>query len=170
MTLYEDTKDLHHACEQHPVGKSMVDGSITPQAWADWLWAMRVLHLVVDSSVPAHMVRDAAFAADLSTLPKARPSKVALWFASDLVGENCGGAAYVLHGAHRSGGRVIAPKMTKRGLPTAHVCYRLPDEAKEWLGAARERQDWAPQAQDTFQRLLGVMGEIHERIEYEART
>lgn len=165
MTLYDGTRDLHHACEQHPVGQRMVGGSVTPQEWADWLWAMRVLHLVVDASVPAHMVRDAAFTADLSALPAPHPSKAALSLARDLVGQDCGGAAYVLHGAHRSGGRVIAPKMAKRGLPTAHVCYPHPDEAQAWLAVARGRSEWSAQAQATFAWLLDVMDEIEKRRE-----
>ena len=37
MTLYDATRDLHHACEQHPLGQAMVNGAVTPQHWADWL-------------------------------------------------------------------------------------------------------------------------------------
>lgn len=162
MTLYDRTKDLHHACEAHPLGAAMVNGSVTPQEWADWLWAMRVLHLVVDPSLPRQMERHGALTSDLSLLPMANPSPVALQFAATLAG-GCApvtGAAYVLHGAHRSGGRVLAPKMAKRGLPTNHTAYREPEDVRVWLGIARADTDAADQARATFGCLLAVMGEI----------
>ena len=108
MTLFDATRDLHHACEQHPLGQAMVNGAVTPQHWADWLWAMRALHSVVDAALPVHMARDAVLGADLSVLPKARSIRAALRYAQDLIGQDCTGAAYVLHGAHQSGGRVLA--------------------------------------------------------------
>lgn len=161
MTLFDATRDLHHACEAHPLGQRMVGGTVTPQEWANWLWAMRVLHLVVDRWVPPHMARDGAFSADLAALPPAQPSAAALLWAASMSEVECGGAAYVLHGAHRSGGRVLAPRMAKRGLPTAHVCYSAPEEVSEWLVAARGRADWTEQARETFECLLRVMNEVH---------
>jgi heme oxygenase len=160
MTLYERTKDLHHACEQHPVGQRMVNGAITSQEWADWLWAMRVLHDIVDMDLPEHMDRHAAFSADLAVLPAPRASRAALRFTLDLLGRDTTGAAYVLHGAHCSGGRVLAPKMAKRGLPTAHTSYRDPEAVRSWLGIARNRADCVDQARATFGCLLAVMDEI----------
>jgi hypothetical protein len=157
MTLYTETRDLHHACEAHPLGQAMVEGAITPQQWADWLWAMRCLHSVVDAALPTHMERDTLFAADLSVLPKARASRTAMQFAASLARLDCTGAAYVLHGAHHSGGRVLAPKMAKRGLPTAHTSYRDPEGAKAWLAGAREKLAYADQARATFECLLRVM-------------
>jgi len=159
-TLYEATKDLHHACEQHDVGKRMVTGAVTPQEWANWLWSFRVLHEVVDFTLPDHMARNALLSADLSVLPRATPSRTALHFAASLVGADTTGAAYVLHGAHRSGGRVLAPKMVKRGLPTAHTSYLYADDVQAWLGATRSAVEHTQQARDTFLCLLGVMDEI----------
>lgn len=163
MTLYEATKHLHHACEQHATGQRMAAGTCTPQEWADWLWAFRVLHLVVDSTLPAHMARDIALSADLSVLPRPNPSATALRFAASLVGEDVTGAAYVLHGAHRSGGRVMAPKMSKRGFPTAHICYRDPEAVRTWLDSIRGRVSATEQASATFGCLLEVMDEIEGR-------
>jgi len=162
VSLYEATKELHHACEAHPVGQRMVSGAITPQEWADWLWAMRVIHSVIDNAVPGHMARDRALSTDLDLLPPARPSKAALLFSGSLVGFDCQGAAYVLHGAHRSGGRVLAPKMAKRGLPTAHTAYKDPTRAQEWLSDARSKVELVQQAEDTFRCLLAVMDEIEK--------
>lgn len=160
MTLFDATRDLHHACEQHPLGQAMVNGAVTPQHWADWLWAMRCLHCVVDAELPAHMARDALFGADLSVLPKAHASRAALRYAQDLIGQDCTGAAYVLHGAHHSGGRVLAPKMAKRGLPSLHTSYRDAAASKAWIVAARTRLEATQQARATFQCLLEVMDEI----------
>lgn len=159
MTLFEATRDLHHACEAHPLGQAMVGGSITPQEWADWLWAMRTLHQVADAALPDHMDRHGALTADLAVLPKPRPTRAALDFAASLVGSDTTGAAYVLHGAHCSGGRVLAPKMAKRGLPTAHTSYRDADAVRAWLGSVRGQTQHAEQARQTFACLLAVMDE-----------
>lgn len=161
--LYTRTRDLHHACERHPVGQRMSAGEVSAQDWADWLWAMQTIHRVVDHFVPAHMNRDLAFTADLSFLPEANLSKSAATFAAFLIGEPCGGTAYVLHGAHRSGGRVLAPKMAKRGLPTYHTCYKHPKETQDWVAAARERTEWVSSAVRAFSCLLRVLDEIEER-------
>ena len=161
MTLYDATRDLHHACEAHPLGQAMVNGSITREQWASWLWAMRVLHGVIDADLPGHMSRDALFAADLSVLPKPSRSMAALDFAAHLGrAQATTGAAYVLHGAHHSGGRVLAPKMAKRGLPSAHTAYLMPDLAKAWLAEARGKMQHTEQARQTFACLLNVMKEI----------
>ena len=165
MTLFAATRDLHHACEAHPLGQAMVNGSITREAWASWLWAMRVLHAVIDPDLPGHMARDALLAADLSVLPKPARSMAALDFAAYLGrATSTTGAAYVLHGAHHSGGRVLAPKMAKRGLPTAHTSYRDAQGAKEWLADMRERLEHTGQARMTFAVLLKVMDEIERAI------
>lgn len=161
-TLYDATKDLHHACEAHPVGSRMSKGSVTTQEWADWLWGFRCLHSVVDLSLPQHMARDGLLAADLSVLPPARPSAAALTFAAGLVGQDVRGAAYVLHGAHRSGGRVMAPILTKRGLPCAHTSYRDQEVVKAWVVATRTT-DGVDLARATFGCLLSVMDEIQAR-------
>lgn len=161
VTLFDATRDLHHACEAHPLGQAMVNGGITPLQWAGWLWAMRVLHQVVDPALPDHMDRHGALSADLAALPKPQASRKALHFAMHLIGQDVTGAAYVLHGAHLSGGRVLAPKMAKRGLPTGHTSYRDPEAVRAWLGEVRGRVDCADQARATFGCLLDVMEELH---------
>lgn len=163
MSLYEATRHLHHACEQHPVGQRMADGSCTPQEWADWLCAFRELHRAVDPTLPAHMSREQVLTADLSVLPEANPSLAARRFALSLLGLEVTGVAYVLHGAHRSGGRVMAPKMAKRGFPTLHTCYREPDAVRVWLDSVRGEVSAAEQASATFRCLLAVMDEIENR-------
>ena len=156
MSLYELTRDLHHACEEHPADVK----TFGPQAWADWLWAFRCLHQIVDIQLPEHMHRDAVLASDLSLLPQANPSPAAMRFALSLHRQHTVGAAYVLHGAHRSGGRVMAPAMAKRGLPTQHIIYREPDAAQAWVKWARLQVEYTEQARATFACLLEVMDEI----------
>ena len=163
MSLREDTRDLHHACEAHPVGQRMVAGNVARQEWADWLWAFRALHQMIDPQLPGPMSRDAALSSDLAVLPQARPSAAALRFALALHGRHVTGAAYVLHGAHRSGGRVLAPLLAKRGLPSQHIVYLDPDAAQRWLKWARMQTHCADQARETFACLLAVMDEIEAR-------
>jgi heme oxygenase len=164
MSLHEATRDLHHACEQHPVGARMFRAEISRQEWADWLWAFRCLHTVVDARLMPHMARDTLLAADLSVLPRPATSVAATRFAATLAeADEIVGAAYVLHGAHRSGGRVMGPTLTKRGLPCAHIAYADPDEVQTWVQWARGRADVAPQARATFGCLLAVMDEINGR-------
>lgn len=167
MSLYDATRDLHHACEAHPVGQRMTTGAVTRQEWADWLWAFRTLHAVIDLALPAHMGRDAALAADLALLPRPNVSIAAVRFAADLApASTTGGAAYVLHGAHRSGGRVLAPKMAKLGLPSQHVIYANPEETQDIVRSWRGRVEWTNQARATFACLLSVMDEIEDRNEH----
>lgn len=166
MTLFNATRHLHHACEEHPVGARMANGTCTPQEWADWLWAFRELHRVVDTTLPPHMVREQVLTADLSVLPEANPSPAAIRFALSLLGVEVVGAAYVLHGAHRSGGRVMAPKMAKRGFPTLHTCYRDATAVREWIDSVRGEMSASDQASATFGCLLEVMGEIEERAKW----
>lgn len=161
--LWEATSKLHHACEAHPVGGRMSGGNVTPQEWADWLWAFRCLHRVIDRALPDHMSRELLLSADLSVLPEGRESPAAIAFAKRLEGKDVTGAAYVLHGAHRSGGRVLAPTLVKRGLPCGHISYRHPDEVQSFVRSCRDREDAAPLAVETFECLLAVMDEIKER-------
>lgn len=166
MTLYEATKDLHHACEQHTIGIRMNSGSITPQEWADWLWAMSIIHCAFDYKLPKGMSKQIQFFTDLESLPEPNISPSALNFAWKLSeDESQLGAAYVLHGAHCSGGRVLAPKMSKRGLPTSHTVYKDREEVKQWLAEVRVKSEHTQQARDTFGCLLKVMDEIEARNE-----
>jgi heme oxygenase len=163
VNLHYLTRDLHHACEHHPLGARMVGGANTAQEWADWLWAMRCIHQISDTRLPAHMRRDAALSSDLALLPVANPSPAAIGFALSIHDSNTLGVSYVLHGAHRSGGRVLAPKMAKRGLPSQHIIYSDPDAVQEWLDFAREQPQHVDMARATFAALLEVMNEIEAR-------
>ena len=165
MTLYEATRDLHHACEQHPVGQRMAAGAITAQEWADWLAAFRAIHVAIDPHNPAYMARVALLDADLALLPAPRPGRAAHDLAASLTTpESVSAASYVLHGAHRRGGRVLVKIMGKAGLPTAHVFYDLPGAAEEFVKAHRVRSDLAGEARRVFGGLLRVMDELDSQL------
>jgi threonine dehydrogenase-like Zn-dependent dehydrogenase len=163
-TLYEATRDLHHACEAHAVGQRMTAGTVTRQEWADWLAAFRAVHVVIDPHHPAHMARVALLDADMALLPAPRVGNAADILAATLTTPtSIAAAAYVLHRAHRRGGRVLASKMGKAGLPTAHVVYPMPAEVEALVKSLRDRADLADGARAVFAGLLVVMDEIEGR-------
>jgi hypothetical protein len=168
MTLYAATRDLHHACEAHPVGQRMSAGTVTPQEWADWLAAFRALHQAIDPHLPLHLTRVALLDADLAMMQAehrviGRAPEAARRFADGLTTEDARlGAAYVLHGAHRRGGAVLAKTMASLRYATAHVFYPLPAEAEAFVKQLRERADLAEPAIATFRALLAVMDEINK--------
>jgi len=165
MSLYEATQSLHHACEAHAVGQRMASGTITEQEWADWLAAFRAVHVIIDPVHPAHLARVALLDADLALLPPPRPGTAAQALADSLISADAINAAgYVMHGAHRRGGRVLAPTMGKAGLPTAHVSYPLPAEAEAFVRGLRAKADLATAAVAVFAGLLMVMDEIEGNI------
>ena len=139
----------------------MAAGTITPQEWADWLAAFRAVHIVIDPVLPAHLSRVALLDADLALLPTPRGGQAAGALADSLTSANAiSAAAYVLHGAHRRGGRVLAATMAKAGLPTAHVIYPMPAQAEAFVKELRDRSELSEAAQEVFAGLLAVMDEI----------
>jgi len=146
------------------VGQRMTAGSVSHQEWADWLAAFRAVHVVIDPHHPAHMARVALLDADLALLPAPRVGQAANTLAATLTTPtSIAAAAYVLHGAHRRGGRVLASTMGKAGLPTAHVIYPLPAEVEALVKSLRDRADLADGARAVFAGLLAVMDEIEGR-------
>lgn len=165
MTLFEATRHLHHACEAHPVGQAMITATITPQAWCDWLGALRVIHQAIDPHLPPYAQVTGELTLDLidmlPVLP--RPNLAAEAFARSLTTpERIGGAAYVLVGAHRRGGRVTEKKFADAGLdlPCRHVRFFAPDPAEALVKSLRERTALSASAVATFEALLRVMDEI----------
>lgn len=162
MSLYESTRELHHACEQHVIGQAMVNGVVTPQQWADWLSAFRTLHAVIDLHLPVSMSRDSLLQDDLSRLPKARMLLAPAALINELNDESMlTGAAYVLHGAHRRGGQYLLKKMNATGLPASHVLYEDPSAVEQWIKSIRSREDLTEGATRTFQCMLDTMNEIY---------
>ena len=105
--LWQATRDLHHQAEDHPLARAMIAGTITPQAWADWLQAHMTIQLVLDPHLPLAVRRTDALALDLlALLPvEAHPSRMAADFAGTLTDTvTIFGAAYLTIGALPMGG------------------------------------------------------------------
>lgn len=179
MSLYLATRELHHACEQHPLGQRMSAGTISAQEWADWLMAFRAIHAAIDPHLPAHLARVALLDADLAAMRgmfevDARLPASAGGFGRDLhqAAARAGqsdiastapevlGAAYVLHGAHRRGGQVLTRTLAQRGFASAHVVYPMPAEAEAFVKGLRDVEHLAPHARAAFAALLAAMGDI----------
>lgn len=169
-SLREASRDLHHACEAHPLGQRMVKGEVTPQEWADWLAAFWVLHDVVDPILPRHMARGYLLQADLGWLRTEhgivgpRELETPRGFAALLESDTDKlGAAYVLHGAHRKGGPVLRKTLSLIGLPSAHTHYDRPADADRTVNDLAAQPDLTAAARETFAALLRVMDEIEAR-------
>lgn len=171
--LWQATRDLHHQAEDHPLARAMIAGTITPQAWADWLQAHLTIQLALDPHLPFAVRRADALALDLlALLPiKAHPSPAAAEFAVTLTDALAiFGAAYLTIGAHRRGGRVIEKALREAGrdLPSRHTSFDDGSAAEAFVKQLREIPDLAPGARRAFAVLTAVMDEIVARGDFEA--
>lgn len=171
--LWQATRDLHHQAEEHPLARTMIVGTITPQAWADWLRAHLTIQLALDPHLPPAVRRADALALDLlALLPvEARPSRVAVEFAATLTDTvSIFGTAYLTIGAHRRGGRVIEKALREAGrdLPSRHTAFDDGPAAEAFVKQLREIPDLTPGARRAFAALTAVMDEIVARGDFEA--
>ena len=171
--LWQATRDLHHQAEDHPLARAMIAGTITPQAWTDWLQAHLTIQLALDPHLPPAVRRADALALDLlALLPiKAHPSPAAEEFAATLTDTVAiFGAAYLTIGAHRRGGRVIEKALREAGrdLPSRHTSFDDGPAAEAFVKQLREIPDLAPGARRAFVALSAVMDEIVARGDFEA--
>jgi len=160
--LWNATRDLHHACEQHPVGGVMAVGK-PPAIWyAAWLQVLLQLHEVVDKHLPETVHRVQRIKADIDTLGVTVESiKVAKSYANTLTNPTAiTGAAYVLTGAHLMGGEIMRRRL--EGFPTEHLCWDSRPEALKCLTQLRESPGVIQPARDCFKALLDSMDEILE--------
>ncbi len=169
--LWQATRDLHHQAETHPLARAMIDGTITPQAWADWLHAHLTIQLALDPHLPLSVRRADALALDLlALLPvDARASRAAADFAATLSDTvSIFGAAYLTIGAHRRGGRVIekALRAAGRDLPSHHTRFKDGPAAEAFVKQLREIPHLAPGARRAFAALTAVMDEIATRGDF----
>jgi len=170
--LWQATRDLHHQAEDHPIAHAMIAGTITPQAWADWLQAHLTIQLALDPHLPPSVRRADALALDLlALLPvEAQPSRVAADFAATLTDTvSIFGTAYLTIGAHRRGGRVIEKALREAGrdLHSRHTAFDDGPAAEAFVKQLREIPDLAPGARRAFAALTAVMDEIVARGDFE---
>jgi hypothetical protein len=166
--LWEATRDLHHRAEQHPVAQRMANGTTTAQEWADWMHAHWQIQQVLDPHLPSYVRRTEAFARDLLELLPVRGSysPAAKSFTSTLTDPVAiFGAAYLLVGAHRRGGRVIEKALRAAGqtLPAHHVEFDRPQDVELFVRDLRERLVIADGVKRAFAALIEVLDEIEER-------
>jgi len=162
MTLWQATRDLHHACEQHPIGASMAAGS-PPAVWyANWLQVLLQLHTVVDPHLDPIVHRTTRVLRDLNALGiPTKTIKAAEHYTNTLTNTiNITGAGYVLTGAHLMGGEIMRRRL--QGYPTEHLCWQDRKQALKCLDVLRASEGVAEPARLCFQALLDSMDEIYE--------
>lgn len=158
--LWEATRSLHHACEEHVVGKAMASGNPPVEWYAKWLEALAVIHLIIDDDLPECIRRTSRLDADIKSLGVSVPRpRAATQYAISLVTDaERAGAAYVLTGAHLMGGEVMRRRL--ENFPTNHLVWDDRKAALVELNKFRERDDIAEEAIACFRALLSIMDEI----------
>ena len=167
MTLFTLTRDLHHVCEDHPVGAAMSRGDVPTRWWADWLSALEAAHRAVDDDAPEPMRCADEIADDLAaTDATPRPNNAAARLARHLAcnADMRVAAQYVLVGAHLMGGQVVKKRIGDR-LPTSHLQLNDRRALFETWRPLRDRVDLAEEARQVFRFLYAIMGEITARDE-----
>jgi len=162
-TLYDTTRDLHHACEMHLVGGAMSDGSIHEQWWADWLNALYQFHVVIDYPVDGNpLARVDELRTDIKGCSrKPRSNDMADELTARLSDSESLREAgiYVLTGAHLMGGAVTKKRIGGR-LPTAHLHFGNRKSLMEEWKPYRYRTELTDESRTIFQYLLWTMDEI----------
>ena len=161
--LWEVTRDLHHACEEHSVGAAMASGK-PPMPWySDWLYAIHRIHHKIDPTLPTVLHRTARLEGDIATAGLvSTPVRAACVYAESLdTADKIAGAAYVLTGAHLMGGEIMRRRLD--GYPTTHLEWDDRKAALEELKVYRVRSELAAEARGCFAALLRIMDEIEER-------
>jgi hypothetical protein len=165
--LWEYTRDLHHACEAHPVGNAMSKGNPPHQWYNAWLNALKDIHAALDPHAPEALHRRQSLFDDVVeychmgyggfiTIDKAKE------YVDQLDTENkIAAAIYVLTGAHMFGGEIMRRRL--EGYPTNHLVWPDRKQALALLQQYRTRDDIGDEARDCFKALLAVMDEILQR-------
>lgn len=161
--LWEATRDLHHACEAHPVGAAMATGN-PPRIWyAAWLKALHQIHEVIDASADWSIVRAMRVNEDLNCMEfQIDPLHEATHYVSVLDNQTkIDGAIYVLTGAHLMGGEIMRRRLD--GFPTRHLEWDDRKQALATLQTYRTRGELAEAARSCFNALLAIMDEIQNK-------
>ena len=157
--LWEATRDLHHACEAHPVGAAMSTGK-PPMIWyAAWVKALLQIHSHIDPHAPKSLHRAERLVQDINVAGDVAEIAAANDYVRTLDNANAlSGALYVLTGAHLMGGEIMRRRL--EGYPTLHLEWEDRKEALAELQILRTRGELGQEARDCFAALLSVMDEI----------
>lgn len=157
--LWKETRDLHHACEEHDIGAAMASGKPPIQWYTDWVRSLLEIHTVIDEHYPSTINRIDRLKLDLENLVKPSELTVAKEYAESLKTEkDIAGAAYVLTGAHLMGGEVMRRRLLD--YPTKHLEWENRKDALKELNVLRSREDVVEEARNCFSALLRIMDEI----------
>lgn len=160
--LWEYTRDLHHACEAHPVGAAMATGK-PPMIWyAAWVKALLQIHSHIDPHAAScirrteRLIKDNELVGDVAEIAAAND------YIRTLDNSNTvSGALYVLTGAHLMGGEIMRRRL--EGYPTSHLEWDDRKESLAELQLYRTRGELGEDARRCFEALLAVMDEIQEK-------
>lgn len=157
--LWEITRDLHHACEEHPVGAAMSTGK-PPMIWyAAWVKALLQIHSFIDPHAPESIRRTEMLLQDATDTGNVNEIDAANVYIRTLDNTNSiTGALYVLTGAHLMGGEIMRRRL--EGYPTSHLEWDERKDALAELQILRARGDLGEEARACFTALLSVMDEI----------
>lgn len=159
--LWEKTRELHHACEDHIVGAAMSLGTPPVQWYADWVYSLKVIHEFIDTQMPECTKRADRLALDLEQLVTANHIKAAHSYVELLKDKDDNyiqGVGYVLLGAHLMGGEIMRRRLIN--FPTNHLTWDDRKEALDVLMSLRDREESVDGAKSCFYALLSCMDEI----------
>lgn len=159
--LWEQTRDLHHACELHQVGAAMASGTPPIQWYADWVYSLTVIHEFIDQHMPEPTHRTLKLKQDLQQLPQPNYINRAHEFVETLKDQDenyIKGVGYVLLGAHLMGGEIMRRRLVN--YPTNHLTWDDRKDALEVLTQLRNLEEATAGAKSCFQALLSCMDEI----------
>jgi hypothetical protein len=161
--LHAATRDLHHACEKHPVGAAMSSGKPPKQWYADWVAVLLAIHAYTDHLVPEAAQRAEQCLDDFNYMVyvegiKPRCPPVVLDYVRNMKQDDLLAAAYVLTGAHLFGGEIMRKRL--EGYPTQHLVWDDRKQVLAWFTPLRQREELAESARRCFAVLLAAMDTI----------
>lgn len=163
--LWENTRELHHACEEHEVGAAMASGKPPMHWYAAWLKALSAIHCAVDPHMPECAKRVEEIEKDICETGKigiqVYTPESAIKYAKSLTDDlDIDGAAYVLTGAHLMGGEIMRRRLD--GYPTNHLLWNDRKETLNYLLTLRDREELTRSAEKCFEALLETMNDIKQ--------
>lgn len=166
--LWHNTRDWHHACEEHAVGAAMSSGN-PPRTWySSWLSTLYVLHSSIDTIMPSCAHRTSQLSQDIQEMGMDvyTPPTALKWkdtFDNEMIDlTTLEGFAYVLTGAHLMGGEIMRRRL--QGFPVNHLTWDDRKETLAYLETLRHREELTQGAVLCFKALYGSMEEIYTKF------